>query len=307
MTTIINLDLNNKIKTTEYGYQFQLNPLPVMYLSFSKEDYKIDYSKFEYVQLAVQHDLSKQMETFRLDSSKIVNSEEGTFLEWQLTDSLLAKKDKLIINSLVRYDGFSYPIREFSIVVFEDYYPETIAITQAIDMYNSLYQIYLDLLKRKELGVPLGIIPLDNKAKIIMDYFEAEFINHIDHRLVDTLGDLEQLHGLRINKKNYQLEYYHETDAEWYEANSIHGGKFGYSNNPVQYDVFGGNFVEIDADTIDGGNFQYESKLFYDARIFRDEVNKAFDAGNFGQTKPVTEIDDSSYKKNTPITGGGFR
>lgn len=293
MSSILNLDLNNRIKTTDYGYQLELKPLPSILLSISKDDYNIDYEKLEYIQLAVKHDLSMQVETFRLDKSNIINSENGTFIEWKLTDSLLAKKEKLVVNTLIRYDNYSYPILEFKIVIFEDYYPETLAITQAIDMYNNLYRLFLNLVKRKEIGQPLGLIPLDNKAKLSIDYFDSKLVKHIDIRLFDTLNIVSDIHGLRINKTDYQLEYYHSSDDEWYQANSIHGGKFGYDNNiSPDYDVFGGNFTD-ESVLISGGKLDDDSNEFIDASILSENINVAYSGGQF--------------KDNLPsITGGYF-
>lgn len=306
MTTFINLDISKKTKVTDYGFQINESPLPTIYFLLYDEHYVIDYSKLESLRLLVQLDVSKYTESFTFRASELVEIDGLTYIKWNVPANLLSHMDKMHITSIIAYDKKTIVLNEFKIIVFKNIESETSMIKVAIQNFNKMYQNYLTSVKRTEIGKPYGVVPLESDGKINLKYFNEEFTDHIGHTMYDTLYTINDIHGLRINRKTYEWEYYHENDKEWYVVNSIHGGRFGYGNNESpKYDVFGGLFTDVEAEALDGGNFGDTLRSGVDAGLFTTTQNKAYDAGLFNSVKPPATGGGFNDKADA-VTGGGF-
>lgn len=253
---IINLDISNKRKTTDLAIRTQ-PPQEILFRVYD-DDYIIDYSKFIDIRLTLNSYTNNSTNTYTLNTSRVVEINNEKFISWIIPNNIISNVDKYSVEARVRITGKTTTLNPFKLLIYITSEPELNAIMQAIRNFNELTNEYLKTLKRTEFGIANGIIQLDSEGKIDKKYLKENLDEHIVDTLYDTMSDLDQIHGLRINKDNYDLEYYDEDDKRWYMVNSIYGGDFTLENKPSEYDIFGGNFTDPEPDPstdIFGGNF----------------------------------------------------
>lgn len=306
MTTFINLDLSMKTKVTDYGFQINESPLPTIYFLLYDEHYVVDYSKLNNLSLMTEMEMSKRRESFTFRQAEFVDIDGLTYIKWNIPARLLQTMDTLKLTPIFNYDSKTIILNEFKLIIFKTMESETSMIKVAIQNFNKMYRNYLLSVKRTEIGKPLGVVPLDSNGRINLSYINDDITKHIGDTIYDTLYTINDIHGLRINRKNYSWEYYHNTDDEWYTVNSIHGGRFGFPNNESPtYDVFGGLFTDVSADTLDGGKFGVRLVSAVDSGKFGVPQTNAYDAGLFNSVKPPATGGGFNDKAD-PVTGGGF-
>lgn len=250
---IIYLDVSFENKTTDFGFKIKENNS--IYFGIHDNIYVVDYDLVSSVTLNITTVNGLE---YSFVINDIVEFNDARYFKWDIPLTLLQSSDKLTIIPIVRYKQANFTLDKFKLIIYELDEGEMNAIKQAIRNYNSLIKKYLDRLKRSDLDKVDGIIPLDENGLINPRYLPELLDEHIPQKLYDTLNSIQQIHGLRINRTTFEVEYYDSDDDYWYVVNSIHGGSFTRMNKSEQYDVFGGNFTDEnppEETNIFGGNF----------------------------------------------------
>lgn len=278
MIKLINLDIDGKSKPTDIA--MRTNNEYEIYYRLSKDTYDIDYSKFNNMRLNIRINKTSNVDYVILDTSNVVELNGKKYVVWKIPNVYLKDEALLIVNYEIKYDNVNHNIKSSNYQVYIKPTPEMNGILSAIDRYNTALGLYLDSIKRKEINSPNGIVGLDDNGVIEKDRFNPLFSEHIPTKLIDTLGKVENIHGLKLKNDDYYLYYYDNDDLEYYIVNQIHGGQLGYNNKPEQYNIFGGELTEnsnfIDAsmfninlnDDIEGGNLNSSPEGIIDAGLF---------------------------------------
>ena len=302
----INLDISKVTKVTDYGFQKDSSPLPEILFRIYDEHYVIDYDKFTDLRITTRLDKTNETNVYTLNSRNIVTIDGDKYVKWTLSSNLIDDMDKLFVDIRVKMFNKTVILNTFKILIYEESGTGMNGILQAIRNFNQMYDLYLKSIKRTEIGQPNGVVPLGSDGRFDYQYMPLDITKHIPQKLYDTLFTIHDIHGLRINKKTYELEYYDSDDKEWYIANSINGGKFGYPNKPSpQFDVFGGYFTDGQGNTLDGGTFTDDITIAADGGLISDNLNILYDGGKFTDKPPPIGGGGFTDKKD-PVHGGGF-
>lgn len=251
------LDISNANKTADFSCK--INTINQVNFIIHNSGNLIDYSKFNSINIRITFNGTTLIFEQSLNSSNLKTIDGIQYIEWKVPINILQNQDKLSLKLTVRYNNSNVILKDFKCIVYKLDSAEMNAINTANRNLNSIIQTYLDSIKRSEIDAPNGLISLDSNGKIDKNKISFDFNAHIKDELIDTTGTLTQLHGLRINKNTYEVEYYDVDDDYWYVINSIHGGSFTKQNKESpKYDVFGGNFTDEnppEETNIFGGNF----------------------------------------------------
>jgi len=267
---------------TSYGYEVNHRNSPILYFRLHDKNYIIDYSKYIELRLNIKFKYKARLDVELLNRSnlRVINDEQ--LLEWRIPSMYLSELESLEITPVVKLTSGTYNVKPFKLVIFRTMDSNSNAILNAIEYFNKTYAKYLNTIKRVDIGQPDGVVPLDNEGRINKRYMPFGLASHAELRIYDTIYTVDDIHGLRINRKNFDFEYFDEDDQEWYAANSIHGGRFGYPNKPSPYfDVHGGFFQLIQGEDIDGGNLGDGLVDAYDGGNFTDNITSIVHGGRF--------------------------
>lgn len=274
MDRIINLDISNKLKTTDYSFRIGVDYN--IYFRLHDSDYTINYDDFNSLRLTIRYARTTRMEVVNL--TEVVEFNNEKLIKWQVDPSLIEDEVSLNVSFIVNISGTNYNTSEMKIIVYKNQEAGMTGITMAIDNFNTMIATYLDSVKRKDIGAVNGVIGLDSNGKIDEKYLPTDLINHIPIRLIDTLDTVYDIHGMKINRENYKLEYYDNDDQEYYYANQIHGGILGFKNKDSSYNIFGGYLGEV-TDSIDAQAFNTPLEDTVDAQSFSDNPSVIIDGG----------------------------
>lgn len=250
------LDISRRNKSADLSCK--LNVVNTVRFVIHDSQNRIDYSKFNSMTIRSSPNNRSNVYTQTLNTSAIKEIEGIKYVEWIIPNEVISVVDKINLNLTVRYNNTNYTILEFKMIVYNLDTAEMNAVIQANRNLNSIIQTYLDSVKKSEINTPEGLIGLDANGKIDKNKIPFNFEEHVSDELYDTLTTLDSIHGLRINRDTYEVEYYDSDDEYWYVVNSVYGGSFTKQPKASNYDVFGGNFTDTnppEETNLFGGNF----------------------------------------------------
>lgn len=256
MDFVLNLDITNGRKTTDLGIRAN-TPNSILFGIYDGE-YYVDYAKLNSISIKLKSQSNNTELNYNITSFDIVSINNNLYVKWNIPTNINSIIGKYSVSIIVRYDNVNYAITDFKFIVHDSNESEMRAISQAISNFNKNISEYLNYIKRSDIDKENGVIMLDSLGRIDKKYIPGNLDSHIKETLYDTRNNLEQLHGMRINKDDYQMEYYDSDDEAWYRVNSIFGGLFDKENKSEEYNIFGGNFTDPEPPeetNIFGGNF----------------------------------------------------
>lgn len=292
MQTVFNLDLNKKNHSTSFAYQVPTNTQE-MYFRIIENDYVIDYSKL--VRLVLRFELENGT-VYVQDTSKLSTYQNERVVEYNVLSTLLRNTGQLTVTPTVQLSNKTVILSSFKIYLYDDT-SNSCANTNMRNVLTSIYSfnymlgLYYDSIKRDQINQPNGVVGLDENGDVPLRYFPSKLVNHISDKLVDTAtktfyddnGQEIGIHGMKLDDK-WRLRYYDSDDSEWYVANSIYAGKFGYPNKSAEWNVYGGTWG---TPTINAGLFTTTVNNFVDGGTFNDSLSSEVDA-NFIDAGVVT-------------------
>lgn len=217
MAIILNLDINNNNKTTDYAVPVSSDS--TIYFRVNDGEYVIDYTKVTGINIELETTNPRGIRNYRLGINDIVMLDEESIIRWVVPSSELTTEKQLKVTIDIRYNNRSYTINEFEITVGTDFGLEMSGILSVIDRFNYMVYLYLQSIKRSEIGSIDGIVPLNSNRKIENLYLPDFLKNHIPEKLYDTLYTIEGVHGLRINRTSFALEYFNSDTNTWTRVN----------------------------------------------------------------------------------------
>lgn len=269
MTTIFNLDLSKKNEPASFAYNIPTNSTYTMYFRIIENEYVIDYSKFQSLSLRFQFEDN----SIEVKSTTTMTTYKGErVVKYDIPSSFLKKTTKIYVTPTVRVSNKTTVLQSYKLVIYEDETKEMNGILSAIDNYNYMLSQFYDSIKRIEINNPNGIIGLDSKGKLNINFLPSSLLDHLPLEI--RQGDV---HGLKLDSK-HRLNYYDNDDQRWYIANQIHGGSFRNPNKDASWNIHGGFF---DDGFIDAATFTTEVSTFVDGGEFTDSLSGSLDAGNF--------------------------
>lgn len=278
MIKLLNLDISGKNKPTDSALR-KGNEYDI-YFRITDSGYDIDYEEMSNFRLTVRVNKTTITDVINITKDNVIDYNGTKYLEWKVP-SVYLKDEALLINSVtVNYKGSNKKTQDFNLQVYEKPSPEINGILNAIDKYNTAMGLYIDSIKRTEIGSPNGVVPLDNNSVINESYFNPTLSDHIPTRLIDTLDKVENIHGLKLNKDNNHFEYYDDDDLEYYVVNQIHGGQLGFKNKSSEYNIFGGT-LEVYSGFIDSATFNTELEDVVNGGNLADDTSDTIDGGSF--------------------------
>ena len=249
MSFIFNMDLDNRHKVTNFGFNIKESP-PTIYFRLYENGYAFDMNKFERLTLRYRIEKSNEIITENYTTTEIVNGE--TLVKVVLSSQLFAPTSTIFVSPTVKISNKSIILKEFEFIIHEGNPQEMNSVKYAIRKLNDMYYQYIKAVKRDQIDKPNGVVGLDNQGKIPMNKLNLEATKHVYDRIFNT-----EVHGLRMND-NFEIEIFDTDENKYVLVNSIHGGNFTSSQKDSSKDVFGGTFSLNDDSTksIFGGLFK---------------------------------------------------
>jgi len=223
------IDIGDIFKTTDLLFYSGNTPAHI-FVRLYENRYDIDMGRFSSMRLALT---GSDDSVYMISSSTIEIINGVKYIKLIFPNNLLTARMDYSVRPTVTIDGNNIRLKKYKIFVRTEITSDlntAISITKQI---NDIYERYLSSVKRDEIGVPHGLIPLDNDARININYMQNDIVEHI--------GLEYQGHGTRLNKDR-ELEYYDTEDEVWYRLNSLHGGFFDIPRKPSNYSYYGGDF-----------------------------------------------------------------
>lgn len=222
------IDITGTFSTSDLLF-YDENPA-FIYARLYENKYDIDYSRFSFLRL-VLFDSNNNVNT--INSSEIIEENGIKYIKLEIPDDLLGVHMDYNTRITVGIDNKNKQLKRFKIFSRVEKTSDlntAIILTKRI---NWILEEYLSSVKRQEIDVPNGLIPLDEDARVEIKYMHDDIVQHIK---LEYSG-----HDTRMNK-NRMLEYFDTQDEEWYELNSLNGGDFNIDRKPSEFSYHGGTF-----------------------------------------------------------------
>lgn len=224
------MDINGVEKTSDMLFLESSGDWNI-YIALYDGKYAIDYSSFNQVRLVFM-EIKGLSNVYTLSSIQTETVNNVTYVKVEVPSNLVVGKTSYEVRTNLTIDGNSKTLPKFKAYTYPET-PDSKIIFNMINTVNNIWSGYLASIKREDIGRVNGVLPLDEFAKVAIQYMPENIIEHIE---LEHSG-----HDTRMNKDR-MLEYYDYQDEAWYELNSLHGGVFGTSRKDSQYSYHGGIF-----------------------------------------------------------------
>lgn len=247
MDTILHIDLDNKTNATNMTYKINSSSKYLLFRVF-ENNYTKSMDDFERLKLSIK--LSSDGSIYSKSTSEVVEINGTKLIKFNLDDDLLDSVDKLEVAPSIRFNNIRTKINKFKIFIYDDDSAELSGVISSIYNFNKMVDLWIDSIKKDQLNQPNGIISLDENGKLDYRLFQENLQKHALDKIIDT-----DIHGLILDE-DFMMRYWDSDDYEWYIANSVNGGKFGYPHKPNEYNITGGKFTDTDfGEPISNGTF----------------------------------------------------
>ena len=253
---VLNLDISRKITPSPYVYRIPLNTEKI-YFRIVENDYPINYVEFDEIELVFKG-------IDRLFATKVVTVGKEQLVEFDLQGYLINGREEVLVDATVAMEFRRVFIGTIKLVTYDDEISscresEWRMLANILDNFNATLGRYYNAIKRDQINQPNGVPALDSNGRVSYEQLPIEIDSHPQDLLYDTYdkefiqdGIDIGIHGLKLDEE-WQLTYWDTMDKRRYKINSIYGGEFGIPNKPEEWNIWGGDFGDIDV--ISGDNF----------------------------------------------------
>lgn len=226
----INLDTSGSIKQSNI-ISIKSSNQQVLYYRLFEGKYEIDYSTLTELRLIFEDSETTDVYTVSSSTKEIVNN--ITYIKIIIPLNITSQDKDYTVRPVVNINGKSKGLMKFKFMSRVESSTDIETLIRMTKDINNIFSIYLDSIKRDEIGSANGVVPLDENGKMIENYTPQNILDHIQLQF--------EGHGLRLDK-DYYIEYYDPEDNVYYKLNTLEAGRFGIQRKSSIYDVDYGKF-----------------------------------------------------------------